>query len=922
MDPNIGRMLCSRDRELDAIDGLLASARAGRGGCLLLQGEPGIGKTALLACARTHAASMRVLSASGVSDEAALAYATLHQLVRGLLDGVGRLPEPQARALGVALGIEPGPAPDRFLVSLATLTLLSEAATEQPLLCLLDDAQHADGPSLEVVGFLARRLEADAIALLVTVRSGAGDLPQLEGVDRLTVTGLAPDAAAALLDERWGAGLAGRVRDALVVETRGNPLALLEVPPALTSDQRRGLRPLPDPMPVAGGLERVFRGQVDELRPELRTLALLCACEGSGAVPTVLRAAAGLGVDEGVPELAELTSLLEVRDARVVFRHPLARSAVYHGAEAAERRAAHLALADALAGDEGEVDRRAWHRAEAAVGPDEAVADELERSAEHALARSGHAAAALVLERAADLSAAEPSRGRRLVAAAGAAWRSGDAAKTRALTDRAERIGALEPALRLRARYLRGQIELRSGVPADALHVLLAPAEDAMDVDADLACQLLISASEAAFQAGELGSTAVVINRLLAALPEDLSPENALLVRLFLSVNPAGWGGRPASPDDDFARTEELDDPDLLARAGNWAFGRGAYALAHRLRARSVGRARAVGAAGTLAWALRALALDELFHARYLWASASAAEGYRLARETGQPNLACQHQAILAEVAGLRGEDAEADRLVRELLEEATGRGLHGTVRMVRRLLGHLALARGDPDEALRQLEPLSSPPAGQGGLAFATIPDLVEAAVRAGRPELCAERLPAYVAWAEGSGSAEDRAVAARLRALVADTSEAGGWYEEALRLHPATERPLDTARTALLYGEHLRRRRRRADARVQLRAAQEAFERLGAAHWAARARTELRATGETARRRDPSTLDRLTKQELQVVRHIAEGATNREAAAQLFVSPRTVDHHLRSVFRKLAIRSRAELVRLALAGGLDAGP
>lgn len=913
-------MLCSRDGELEAIDRLLASAAAGRGGCLVLQGEPGIGKTALLECARSRATSLRVLCASGVEDEAALAYATLHQLLRGLLDRVDRLPEPQARALGVALGLRLGATPDRFLVSLATLTLLSEAAGEQPILCLLDDAQHADAPSLEVVGFLARRLEADAIALLAALRSGEPDPPALAGAERLPVPGLPPDAAAALLDERWGPSLAGRVRDALVLETRGNPLALLEVPPTLTPDQQRGLRPLPDPMPAGGHLERVFQSQARALRPELRTLALLCACEGSGALPALLRAAAALGVEGGAAKLAELGPLLELQGARAVFRHPLVRSAVYHGAGAAERRAAHLALAGAFAGEEGEADRAAWHRAEAAVGPDEAVADELERSAERALTRSGHATATLVLERAAELSGAASRRGPRLVAAADAAWRSGDAAQARALLDRTDRLPALEPGLGLRARHLRGQIELRSGAPADALHVLLGAAEEAMGVDGDLACHLLIAASEAAFQAGELGSTALAINRLLAALPGDLSPENALLVRLFLSVNPAGWGGRPASAEDDFARTEELDDPDLLARAGNWAFGRGEYALAHRLRARSVARARELGAAGTLAWALRALALDELFHARYLWASASAAEGHRLARETGQPNLACQHQAVLAEVAGLRGDDEAAGRLVAELLEEAAGRGLHGTVRMVRRVLGHLALARGDPEEAIRQLEPLSSPPAGQGGLALVTLPDLVEAAVREGRPELAGERLPAYLAWADGSGSPEDQALAARLRALVSGGDEAERWYREALRLHPARERPLDTARTALLYGEHLRRRRRRADARVQLRAALEAFEQLGTAHWAGRARTELRATGETARRRDPSTLDRLTKQELQVVRLVAEGATNREAAAQLFVSPRTVEHHLRGVFRKLGIRSRAELVRLALAGGLDA--
>jgi ATP/maltotriose-dependent transcriptional regulator MalT len=333
-----------------------------------------------------------------------------------------------------------------------------------------------------------------------------------------------------------------------------------------------------------------------------------------------------------------------------------------------------------------------------------------------------------------------------------------------------------------------------------------------------------------------------------------------------------------------------------------------------------VARARALGAAGTLAWALRALALDELFRGRYVWAEACAAEGHRLALETGQPNLACQHAAVLAEVAGLRGRDEEARRLTEEVLAESAGRGLHGTMAMVRRAQGELALAGGDPEAAIAQLEALWDAPSGQRGVAFAAIPDLVEAAVRAGRPELVAERVPVYVSWAETSGSREAGALAARSRALLCTGEDADRLYQEALRLHPATERPLDRARTALLYGEHLRRERRRVDARAQLGVALEIFARFGAVRWEERARRELRATGERAHRRDPGGLDRLTPQELQVVRVVSHGVTNREAAAQLFISPRTVDHHLRSVFGKLGIRSRAELVRTALDGGLEA--
>jgi DNA-binding CsgD family transcriptional regulator len=908
-------MLWSRDREREAIDRLLDAVRAGRGGALLLHGEAGMGKSALLAYAQERAHDMRVLHASAAEAEADMAYATLHQLVRPVLPWVNRLPEPQAHALRAALGLELRDAPDRFLVSLATLTLLAEVAADRPVLCLFDDAHWADPASLEVVAFVARRLQADAVALLAARRSVEGPALLPAGAE-LRLNGLPPDAAGAFLDERWGAGLAAWVRDALVQAAAGNPLALIELPRTLTREQLLGRQPLPEPLPIAEGLERVLLERVRLTRPDLRTVALLCAAEGSGSLAAIERAAGSLGVDDPAASLAELCELIELKGSSVIFRHPLLRSAVYHGAGPTERRAAHIALTGAFAGQESEADRRAWHLGQAAVGPDEDVADELERSAGRVLRRSGHAAAAVALERAADLSLDDRDRVRRLVAAADAAWRGGDSSRCGALLDRAERLGAAEPALGLEARYLRGLVELRSGVPSDALAILLEGAGRAAEIDADLTLRLLSAAGEAAFQAGDQDAPRV-IRRLMESLAVTGEPAN-LIGRLYLLVDPMTRGDAPASPHGDLARLEELDDPDLLSRAGGMVFGLGEYELARRLRARSVARARVLGAAGTLAWALRSLALDEMSRNRYLWAEACAAEGHRLSLETGQPNLACQHKAVLAEVAGLRGREQEARRLTADVLAEATGRGLHGTVSMVRRALGELALACGKPDDAIVHLEALWDAPSGQRGVAFAAIPDLVEAAARMDRPELALEHVPAYLSWAETSGSREAGALAARSRALLTGGEDADRLYLEALRRHPATERPLDMARTALLYGEHLRRERRRVDARAQLRAALETFERLGCVHWAERARSELRATGETARRRDPSSLDQLTQQELQVVRVVSQGATNREAAAHLFISPRTVDHHLRSVFRKLGIRSRAELVRTVMDGGL----
>jgi DNA-binding CsgD family transcriptional regulator len=904
-------MLRARDRELAAIDRALEAARVGRGGGLVLCGEPGTGKSALLAGAAGRAGGMTVLAAAGSEAETTLAYAALHQLLRPLLGRLGRAPRPQARALGVALGLETGAAPDRFLVSLAVLTLLAETAGERPLLCMVDDAQWADSPSLEVLRFVARRIQSDAIALIAAAR--AGDCAALvgSGLEVVTLGGLDPAAAAALLDERWDGRLAPAVRDELVRATAGNPLALVEVPAVLTAGQLAGREALPDPLPLAGDLERVFLDRAGRLPAARRTLLLLCAAEGSGSLATIARAARELGVDGSV---AEAGDLVRVEGSTVAFRHPLVRSAVYQGATPGARRAAHLALAAALEGRHEEADRRAWHLAQAAEGPDEAVAAELERSAERTLRRSGHAAAALALERAAELSESAEDRSRRLVAAAGAAWQGGDSPRARGLVDRAERLAPADPAVRLEARSLRGVIEARSGVPADGLAILLDAAREAVAVDPRLALRTLGAAGEAAFQADDQAA-AREVGRLTATLSAGGDDDHALLARLQLAVYPMAWGEEPEGWREDFARIEELDDPELLSRAGGMAYGLGEYAVARRLQARAVTQARTRGAAGTLAWALRALVGDEVARSRFAWAEAGAEEGRRLALETGQPNLACQHQVLLAEVLMLRGQD-DGRRLAGEALVEAAGRGLHGTTALARRALGQLALATGRAEEALEHLDALWSGSTGQRGVAFAAIPDLVEAAVRAGRPEVGRERLPPYLAWAEAARSPEARALAARARALLAEGPEADPLFREALEAHAATDRPLDRARTRLLYGEHLRRERRRVEAREALRAALDAFEALGAAAWAERARAELRATGETARKRDPSTLDQLTPQEVQVVRAVSQGATNREAAAQLFISPRTVDHHLRGAFRKLGVRSRAELVRAVLAG------
>ena len=825
-------------------------------------------------------------------------------------------------ALRVALGLEAAPAPDRFLVSLAALSLLAEAAAGLPVLCLVDDAQWADRPSLQAMAFVARRLESDPVALLAAARSGECGELEAAGTEVLTVPGLAPGAAAELLRRRYRQRLAPLVRDVLVAACGGNPLALAELPALLTSGQLASRDPLPDPLPLPGQLERVFAARIGRLDPDLRAIALLCAADGSARVPVIARAGAALGVSDPVGTLARAGQLLRIEGGAVTFGHPLMRSAAYHAAAPASGRAAHLALADALAKDETQADRRAWHLARAATGPDEQAAGELERSAGRALARSGQAAAAVMLERAAELSENEPARTRRLAAAADAAWRCGDMHRAGMLLGEAERLPADQPA-RLKISFLRGEIEVRSGTPADGLAMLLPAAADAVQSDPGLALRMLNVAGEAAFLVGDPDAHRE-IRALMASLPEISDPGEALLVRLFLAVSPVVTGGKPGCLDGDLAALNELDDLQLLERAGGMAFGLGRFAVSRRLRVAAVARARTRGAAGILAWALQGLAFDELARGRYPWAAACAEEGRRLAAETGQLNLACWHQAILADVAAIQGREKETRELAESVLAAAAERGLHGTAALARRALGGLALASGHPDEALTQFSALLTPGlAAHRGIALMAVPDLTEAAVRADRPQEARERAEEFLAWAGNGSTAEVAALAARTRALLAGGTAADELFRQALAAQSATDRPLDQARTALLYGEHLRRSRRRADARQPLRAALDAFEHLGAVCWAARARAELRATGQTARLPGQGALGQLTPQELQVARAVSGGATSRQAAAQLFISPRTVDHHLRNVFRKLGIASRGELIRLGLAGeGLPGEP
>lgn len=901
-------------RERAAVDALLDRARVGTGGGLLLHGEPGIGKSALLGYAAERADGMRVLRTAGVEPEADLGYATVHRLLFSVLGSLDRLPEPQERALGVVFGRADGTPPDRFLVALAVLSLLSETAGEQPLLCLVDDAQWADPLSMDVLAFVARRLDTEPIALAMAARADEGRPVDVAGLVDLPLAGLDRESAGALLAEHGGR-LSPAERDEMLVATGGNPLAIRELPALPRPVTTPG-----EPVPLAAGLQRAFLDRARRHDLGAQRLLLLVAADGSGRVGAIRRAAEAYdGADAPVPaqplDTGALDDLLVADGATLAFRHPLIRSAIYHGASQPERRLAHQALATAFEADPADADRRAWHLGQASDGPDDDVADELERSAERAVGRGGPATAAAALERAAALSGTDAARARRWVAAARAWWRGGHAASAHALLDRTERVPSLAAAERLDVTALRTLLDLRAGSPADALTRLLPVLPDLVGAEGGRAAELLMLFGEAGFQANA-GTAWDEVTLLAERLPADTGDDAGLLIRLFRGACRARAGRDHGIGADDVAALDDLTEPTTMTWAGGMAYGIGMRDLALRLRRTAADRARASGAAGTLAWILEYVVGDEIAAGRFAAAEAHAEEAHRFALESGQPSTACRHQGSLALLTALRGDEERARELADEVLAEANDRDLRSTAAFAYRTLGLLDLAAGRATEALAHFEAI-----GRGGgavhpgLVLTAVPELVEAAVRDGRPERAREPYERFATWADATGAPALLALAARCRALLASGTAVEEAYAKALELHAGTESPLERARTELLFGQYLRRERRRADARTQLRAAQVTFRRIGAAVWADRAGEELRATGETARQREPSTLTTLTPQELRIATVVSEGATNREIAAQLFLSPRTVDYHLRKVFQKLGVTSRTELTRVILA-------
>jgi DNA-binding CsgD family transcriptional regulator/tetratricopeptide (TPR) repeat protein len=897
--------LLGRQRERDVLDRVLAAARDGQGGVLALHGEPGVGKTALLDYAVEAASDFRVTRAVGVEGEMELPFAALQQVCSPSLDLIDRLPDLQREALEVALGRSEGRAPNPFLVGLAVLSLLSEAAEEQPILCVVDDAQWLDRASARVLAFVARRLLAERIALVFATRT---PIDSLAGLAELQVEPLGHRDARALLDSVMTARLDERVLERIVVETRGNPLALLELPRGLTPAQLAGGFGLASALPLSRGIEQSFTQRLARLPLDARRLVLLAAAEPLGDPALLWRAAKQLGIPEKAADTAELGGLLTL-DGAVTFRHPIARSAVYTAAEPEERRAVHRALA-AATDPKIDPDRRAWHRAQAVSAPDEDVAAVLERSAARAQARGGFAAAAAFLERATALTPDEARRSGRALAAAQAKVQAGalDDAASLLATAESSPLSELDQAA---VALLRGQISFLTTRGSDATTQLLEAADRLRTLDPDLARETYLDALTAAIFAGPLaapGTSSAEVARAARAAPRAPTPRglDLLLDGLVALLTETYVAAAPILRETHRTFGDEMSQSEQL----RWMWG-GTVSAMHlwddegweRLADRHLQLVRETGALGDLPNALGHRGQMHVF-AGELTAAASLYEAIQEATELTGTQLAPYHAVGMM---AMRGREAEARRFMDKARTEVTQRGEGAGLEFIDWAEAVLCNGLGQYGEALaaarRVLEEAELVPVNW------ILPELIEAAVRTGDHELAVETQRKLSERTTASGTKWALGLSARSHALTVGDEGADDLYVEAIEHLTHTRVAVDLARAHLLYGEWLRRQNRRVDAREQLRIAHRMFTAFGMEAFAERARIELLATGEHARTRTVETLGQLTPQEEQISRLVAQGNTNREIAAQLFISPRTVEYHLHKAFRKLGVRSRTEL-------------
>jgi DNA-binding CsgD family transcriptional regulator len=910
-------VLRGRRNQCEVLDRQLQRVRAGQSSVLVVRGEAGVGKTALLEYVAEQASGCRIARVAGVESEMELAFAGLHQLCAPMLDGLDGLPGPQGSALRAAFGLQDGDAPDRFRVALAVLTLLAEVAEVEPLVCLIDDVQWLDRASAQTLAFVARRVLAEPIAMVFALREPTDD-NELSGLPDLVVGGLTDDDARLLLASATPGRLDEQVRDQIVAETRGNPLALLELPRGLTPAELAGGFGLPDARPLASRVEETFVQRVRTLPRETQLLLLVAAAEPVGDVGLLWRAAESLGIRGDAGKPAEEAALIDL-GIRVRFRHPLIRSAAYRAAHFRDRQEAHRALAEATDRDT-DPDRRAWHRAHAASGPDEAVADELERSAGRAQARGGTAAAAAFLAHAAELTPDPAGRGRRALAAAQAKFDAAASDEALELLDTAE-LAPLDELQRARLERLRAELAFARTRGRDAPRLLLDAARRLEPLDAALARETHLEAIAAAMYAGRLGDKPGVREAAEAAQAAPVAPQPPRAIDLLLDGLATRFtDGYPAGVPplrralDAFRHVEGL-----TARDARWLWLACRVAqdlwddeLWHVLATGGVRVARDTGALNLLPNALNYLAALKVHSGAFATGAALIDEVDAITQATGLPPL--QYAACM--LAAARGDQAQAlfDYAWRSATARGEGSGL-GLLWWLTALRhnghGHYGEALADAHRACEYEDVMA--------YGWALV-ELVEAGVRVGRPDEAAAGLDRLSEHTRASDTDWALGIEARSRALLSEGQDAETLYREALERLARSRGVFHLARAQLLYGEWLRRENRRVDAREQLRAAYDRFDQIGAEAFGERARRELLATGETAPRRTVETRDVLTPQEAQIARMASDRQTNPEIGAKLFISPRTVEYHLHKVFAKLEVSSRKEL-RSALVGIADPG-
>jgi DNA-binding CsgD family transcriptional regulator len=902
--------LLDRQAERAAVDEVLRSVRNGFSATLVIRGSAGVGKTALLGWATQTAPDMRTCSVTGIEAEVELAFAALHQLLVPVLPGMEELPDPQRHALQVAFGKEAGPAPDRFLVGLAALTLLARAAEERPALCLIDDAQWLDAESARVLAFVARRLYADQVGMLIAVAEPAA-ADAFEQLPEVSVGGLPPEEAGQLLRSVARAPIDDRVVDQILAETERNPLALGQVGLELTAQELADPAFLPEPVPVGRRLTDGLRRQVARLDPNTHAFLLLLAAEPGRGRPVLWRAARNGGIDADTAAAeAEAAGLIELSAGSVRFCYPLIRSAIYYGAPDRDRRRVHALLSAAC--DPWDLDRRAWHLGAAATSPDEEVAAELEHAASRAQARGGYAGRVALLSRSVELTADDGQRARRELALADAELSSGNPDTAQQLVDAAlPRLA--DQGQRAQGERLMGEVLFAQGHVVDSAN-LLASAARLLTPDHAAAREAMMAAMRVAIWAGP--TEAKEIATAAAALPRPAQPEARvcdLLLEGFAARFAVGFGAS-IEPFRSAVSALRSEDPEqvtelrwfemgVIAAASLWDAD-GVLDLTNRfLRA-----ARAQGALAMLPVALALRATADCLVGRL----ADAEDRWREMREI----LAASRSATVVGVDSLSegvalvytGRIAEARSVAAARIRESTSRGQGGVADVGRAIAAMADVWAGSYDAAVDAAATVV-----QDDIPFvteATLPELIEATARSGQRS---EAMSAFHIMSERAlavGTPEALGVRSRCAALVDDSDGAQASYQQAIGHLERSRAGVELARAHLQYGEWLRRRKRKRDARRELHAAHDMLEAMGATGFAARAAAELQATGEHVRPQAPATTD-LTAQEARVAGLAAEGETNNQIAAQLFISPRTVEYHLSKVFAKLGVSSRAQLAR-----------